>query len=138
MFLKYIFGLCLLCFNSINSFNLINLKKNHINLFKLNDLMKSNNMMKSNDMINYLTSIKDYTIITIGDENRHIEEIMNKNNMKVYYVNLDNILDKNEIIEILQKKYKNLNSGEYLWIFYRGFFMGTTEDIYKMIKNKLN
>jgi hypothetical protein len=99
-------------------------------------MIKSNDMMKSNDMINYLTSIKDYTIITIGDENRHIEEIMHKNNMKVYYVNLDNILDKNEIIEILKKKYKNINTSEYIWIFYRGFFMGTTEDIYKMIENK--
>jgi hypothetical protein len=109
------------------------LEKNKI--YQLNS-MKSNHMMKPNDMIDYLISIKDYTIITIGDENRVIEDIMYKNDMKVYYVNLNNIFDKNEIIEILENKYKNLYSGEKLWIFYRGFFMGSRDDIYKVIENK--
>jgi len=127
MFIKYIFGLSFLLFNLIYSFNFKFYNNNKINYL---------NMMKPNDMISYLTSIKDYTIITVGDDNKDIEELMYKNNMKVYYVNLDNIFDKIEIIEILKKNYKNINSSEYLWVFYRGFFMGSREDINKIIENK--
>lgn len=127
MFIKYIFGLSFLLFNLIYSFNFKFYNNNKIDYL---------NMMKPNDMISYLTSIKDYTIITVGDDNKDIEELMYKNNMKVYYVNLDNIFDKIEIIEILKKNYKNINSSEYLWVFYRGFFMGSREDINKIIENK--
>lgn len=134
MFLKYIIGISILLINMVAPFNSnIFLEKNKI--CQLNSI-KSNYMMKPNDMIDYLISIKDYTIITIGDENRVIEEVMYKNDMKVYYVNLNNIFDRNEIIEILENKYKNLYSGEKLWIFYRGFFMGSRDDIYKVIENK--
>jgi len=95
-------------------------------------------LMKPNDMINYLTSFKDYTIITTDDNCKSIEDLMIKNDMKVYYVNLNNLLDKNEILEILINKYNNFDSSENLWIFYKGFFIGSRNDIYKIIKNKNN
>jgi hypothetical protein len=106
--------------------------------------------MKPNDLIDYFTSIQDYTIITINDNNKDLYNHMINNTMKVYYLNLNNITDnkivnidfydkeiyKNNIFNILVKKYKNLNSSEYLWIFYKGFLIGSREDIYKVINNK--
>ena len=128
MFLKYTIIISLLFLEMIKSFN----SKIYIQQNKIFYL----NMMKPTDMLNYLTSIKDYTIITVGDKNRNIEELMYKNNMNVYYVNLNNIFDKNEIITILETKYKYFDNNEYLWFFYRGIFAGTREDIYKLIENK--
>ena len=128
MLLKYTIIMSLLFVGMIKSFN----SKIYIQQNKIFYL----NMMKPTDMLKYLTSIKDYTIITVGDKNRNIEELMYKNNMNVYYVNLNNIFDKNEIITILETKYKYFYNNEYLWFFYRGNFIGTREDIYKMIENK--
>ena len=88
-------------------------------------------------MINYLTSIKDYTIIANSDDYKNLEEVMVKNNMNVYYINLNNITnitDKNEIFYLLKKKYNNIESGEDLWIFYKGFFIGSKTEIDKIIK----
>jgi hypothetical protein len=99
-----------------------------------NEYLNNKHLMKPNDMINYLTSFKDYTIITTDDNCKSIEDLMIKNDMKVYYVNLNNLLDKNEILDILINKYNNFDSSENLWIFYRGFFIGSRYDIYKIIK----
>ena len=104
-----------------------------------NKIILPNNLnlnLKSKDMINYLTSIKDYTIITNSDDYKNLEEVMVKNNMNVYYINLNNITDKNEIFYLLKKKYNNIESGEDLWIFYKGFFIGSKTEIDKIIKKK--
>jgi hypothetical protein len=89
--------------------------------------------MNPNDMINYLISIKDYTVITKGEKNRNLEELLYKKNIEVYYINIENLLDSKEILEFLQKKYKNIDSIENTWIFYRGHFFGSIEDIYQKI-----
>ena len=105
-----------------------------------NRIILPNNLnlnLKSKDMINYLTSIKDYTIIANSDDYKNLEEVMVKNNMNVYYINLNNITnitDKNEIFYLLKKKYNNIESGEDLWIFYKGFFIGSKTEIDKIIK----
>lgn len=92
-----------------------------------------NLLLKPNNMIDYLTSIKDYTIITVGEANRELENKLGEKEYKVYYVNLENILQYNDILEYLKIKYKNYNSGEDLWIFYKGFFLGSREDINKLL-----
>jgi hypothetical protein len=94
--------------------------------------------MQSNAIINYLTSIRDYTIITDTDKNKELEELMTENNFKVYYVNINNLLNKNDILETLKKEHNNLETGENLWIFHKGFFLGSRNDLYKLIKNKKN
>ena len=105
-----------------------------------NRIILPNNLnlnLKSKDMINYLTSIKVYTIIANSDDYKNLEEVMVKNNMNVYYINLNNITnitDKNEIFYLLKKKYNNIESGEDLWIFYKGFFIGSKTEIDKIIK----
>jgi hypothetical protein len=92
--------------------------------------------MRSNYMIDYLTSIKDYTIITDSDRNKELEELMISNDFKVYYVNVNNLLNKDEILDILKKNHNNLETAENLWVFHKGFFFGSRNDIYKLIKNK--
>ena len=92
--------------------------------------------MRSNYMIDYLTSIKDYTIITDSDRNKELEELMISNDFKVYYVNINNLLNKDEILDILKKNHNNLETAENLWVFHKGFFFGSRNDVYKLIKNK--
>lgn len=92
--------------------------------------------MKSNVMIDYLTSIKDYTIITDTNSNKELEELMIENDLKVYYVNINNLLDKDEILDTLKKNHNNLETVENLWVFHKGFFFGSRNDVYKLIKNK--
>jgi len=113
---------------SINAF----INKSMLN----NNLLNKNLLMKPNDMIDYLTSIKDYTIITINEKNKDLHEDMINNDMNVYYVNLNNIFDKDKVLDILVKKYKHLSSGEYLWVFYKGYYIGSRDDIYKIISKK--
>lgn len=87
-------------------------------------------------IVDYLTSIKDYTIITDNDKNKDIEELMNKNNINVYYFNINNLLNKNEILDILKYTHNNLETAENLWIFYKGHFIGSRNDALKII-NKI-
>ena len=106
--------------------------KMHVPLINLNTKI----YLKPNDLITYLTSIKEYTIITDNENNKSLEELMIKNDMNVYYVNLNNLLDKNEILTILKKKYNNIDTAENLWIFHQGFFLGSRYDINKIINKK--
>ena len=88
--------------------------------------------MNSDKMIDYLVSIKDYTIICNDDKYKVLEQKMIDNDMKVYYVNLNNIFNKNEIIDILEKKYWYLDNKKKLWIFYNGQFIDFENKIYKI------
>lgn len=127
MLYKFCFLFILIINNAYSFRNKIMLQRNNLQL-----------NMNPNDMINYLTSIKDYTIITVGEDYKNLEEHMINNTMKVYYVNLNNVFDKNEILTILKKRYNNIETGEDLWIFYRGFFIGSKEDINRIINSKKN
>ena len=93
-------------------------------------------LLNPQTMINYLTSIKDYTIITDNDINKDLEDLMIQNNFNVYYFNINNLLNKNEILEILIKNHKNLESADNLWIFHQSYFFGSRNDIYQLIKKK--
>ena len=90
------------------------------------------------EQVNYLTSIRDFTIITRGNSYRKIEDIMNENGLNVYYVNLDNMIDKDNILKYLEKQYKNQYTGEHFWVFYRGTFNGYIEDIDNIIQKRKN
>ena len=92
--------------------------------------------MKPEDMVQYVSSFKDYTIISDNDKNKDLELFMLKNNLQTYYFSLNNLLNKKEVLDYLLKKYKNYDSGENLWIFHRGFFFGSGEDVYNLIKKK--
>jgi len=92
--------------------------------------------MKPIDMIKYVSSFKDYIIISDSDNNKDLELFMLRNNLQTYYFNVDNLLNKKEVIDYLLKEYKNYDSGENIWIFHRGFFFGSREDIYNLIKKK--
>jgi hypothetical protein len=90
--------------------------------------------MKPEDMVRYVSSFKDYTIISDNDNNKDLEDFMIQNNIQTYYFNVDNLLNKGEIIEYLLRNSNNYDSGENLWIFHRGFLFGSSEDVYNLIK----
>ena len=125
MLYKFIFYIFLLFKNNTYGFS----KKQLI--YNINKLILTN----PNDMINYLTSIKDYTIITKGEKNKNLELLLNEKNIQVNYVNIENLINSKEVFDFLQKKYKNIHSIEYTWIFYKGHFFGSIEDIYNKFKN---
>lgn len=107
------------------------------NIYKHSAKISSTKLfMEPPDMINYLTSFKDYTIITRGYKSTNLEEIMIKNNMQVYYVNIDNLLDKDDIELFLRNKYKNIYYDDDVWAFHKGFYIGSSSDILELIKNK--
>lgn len=78
---------------------------------------------KPSDMVNYLTSFEDFTIITIGDKNKKLCDKFIERNLKIYYFDLNNLLDKTEVLNYLRAKYINYNSGEDLWLFHKGFII---------------
>jgi hypothetical protein len=112
--------------------------KHYKSIIKFIRCKKTNLNLSPFDQINYLTSIKEYTIITIGNSSKKLEGYMYENGLNVYYVNLDNMIDKDDILKYLIKEYKNYDAGGYLWIFYRGFFIGSRNDIDDIINKRKN
>jgi hypothetical protein len=97
-----------------------------------------NIQMSPKNMLDVLTSIKEYTIITDNESNKELVDLLNTVNKNAYFVNTNNLLDKENIIQYLKEKYSHLDSGENLWIFYKGFILGSREVIYDVIsRNKL-
>jgi hypothetical protein len=93
--------------------------------------------LNPSNMIDLLISIKEYTIITDNDSNKDLEELMARNNLNVYYINLNNLLDKNDILSYLKQNYNNLESAENLWIFYKGYIIGSRNEINNIILKKM-
>ena len=114
---------------SINNNN--NNKNNNNNNKNNNNIINNKN---NQYLINYLSSFKDYTIITEGYRNKYLESLLMDYEMNVYYVNVDNLLDKDELLEYLNNKYKNCNSADNLWVFYKGFFIGSHDEILEIIR----
>lgn len=105
----------------------------------LNSILNQNEL-RSFEMFKYFISLRDYTIITTGNRNRYIEDIMNINNMNVYYVNIDNLIDNVNFKNFLKNKYNYVNSSnesDNVWIFYRGDYVASKNDFMNLIqKNK--
>jgi hypothetical protein len=111
------------------------INNNPLYLIHPSDLITNNN--NNNDLINYLISFKDYTIISEGYKNKYLESLLIENNMNVYYVNIDNLLNKDDVLDFMKKKYRNCNSGDNLWFFYKGFFMGSYDELLEIIDKKI-
>ena len=107
----------------------------------LNSILNQNEL-RSLEMFKYFISLRDYTIITTGNRNRYIEDIMNINNMNVYYVNIDNLIDNVNFKNFLKNKYNYINSSnesDNVWIFYRGDYVASKNDFMNLIqKNKIS
>jgi len=128
MFYKLISFLFIL--NFVFSYKVNNTPLYSKNLFSI--------QMSPKNMLDVLTSIKEYTIITDNESNKELVDLLNTVNKNAYFVNTNNLLDKENIIEYLKEKYSHLDSGENLWIFYKGFILGSREVIYDVVsKNKL-
>lgn len=106
-------------------------------LFRSNNLSNKYLLMDSHKTLEYITSIKEYTIITVGEKHKYLQEEMNNNNMNTYYINLNNIFDKNELLDILKERYKYFDNSEQLWIFHKNYLIGSKEDVYKIFKKNL-
>jgi len=126
----------------LNLFLIVNgfINKNVDFRFITKNLMENSNknIMSNKDLINYLISFKDYTIISKGENYKILENLLIENDMKVYCVNIDNLMEKDEILSYIKNKYKNCASGDNLWVFYKGFFIGSNEEILEIIENKKN
>ena len=90
-------------------------------------------------VISYLSSLDEYTIISIGDKYKDLEDAINNSGMKTYFANLDYINDlecKQSTCNYIRYKYKNVETGEDLWFFHKGFFIGSRNEIYSFIKKR--
>lgn len=92
---------------------------------------------KPEHIIAYLVSISDYTIISIGNKDNELGDIMNNYGMKTYFTNLEELENdyyRKKLYEYIRFKYKNIESGEDIWLFNKGFFIGSRNEINKLIK----
>lgn len=106
-------------------------------LIRSNSLSNKYLSMNSHETLEYITSIKEYTIIAVGDKHKYLQEEMINNNMNTYYINLNNIFDKNELLDILKERYKYFDNSKQLWIFHKNYLIGSKEDVYKIFKDNL-
>jgi hypothetical protein len=90
--------------------------------------------MNPKNMLDILISIREYTIITDNENDKELVELLNSVNKNTYFININNLLDKENILNVLKEKYSHLDSGENLWIFYKGFILGSREVIYDIVK----
>jgi len=92
------------------------------------------------NVIGYLSSLSEYTVISIGDRNSEFNETLHNCNMgSTYFANLEGIADstcKTLTCNYIRLKYKNVESGEDLWFFHRGFHIGGRNDLYKFIERR--
>jgi len=90
-------------------------------------------------VISYLSSLNEFTIISVGDKYKELEDVMNNSGMKTYFANIECINDlecKQSTCNYIRYKYKNVETGEDLWFFHKGFFIGSRNEIYSFIKKR--
>jgi len=92
-------------------------------------------------VIGYLSSLSEYTIISMSDKNNEFSETFNNCTMNgmTYFANLDGITDDNcrdKTLDYIRFKYRNIESGEDLWFFHKGFHIGGRNEIYKFIDKR--
>lgn len=85
-------------------------------------------------LIRYMTSFRKYTIISINNNGKDLFNTMINENFDTYYMDLNNITDKDSTLSYLIQKYKSYNSGEKLWVFRGDFFVGSREDMLDIIE----
>jgi hypothetical protein len=88
-------------------------------------------------LIRYITSFRNFTIISEGELGKDLFAQMNEKKYDTYYMDLNNLLDKNDIIYYLVKKYNTKNSGENVWVFKKEFLIGSREDALKLISKEI-
>jgi hypothetical protein len=113
--------------NTIYNFEYNNKNDNHL---KYNSI----NIEKT---IEYFTTIRDYTIITVGYKYKQLDYSMNNHDYDTYYVNLNNVFDKDEILNYLKNRYKNYDESkeeDNIWVFKYGKFIGFKDTIHELIK----
>ena len=103
------------------SYNVLSYNNNPIKFNKKN--FENFKFTKPIDMVNYLTSLEDFTMISVGEENKSLCNSFIERKLNIYYFDLNNLEEKHEILSYLRCKYKNFNSGEDLWLFHKGFFI---------------
>jgi len=84
--------------------------------------------------IRYATSFRKYTIISIDNNGKDLFNTMINEKFDTYYMDLNNIIEKDNTLSYLIKNYRSYNSGEKLWVFRDDFFVGSREDILDIIK----
>jgi hypothetical protein len=84
-------------------------------------------------LIRYITSFRNFTIISEGELAKDLFFEMDEKKYDTYYMDLNNLLDKNDLIYYLVKKYNTKNSGENVWVFKKEFLIGSREDALKLI-----
>ena len=92
-------------------------------------------------VIGYLSSLSEYTIISVGDKNNEFNETLHNCTMMgmTYFANLEGIVDDNcrdKTCDYIRFKYRNVESGEDLWFFHRGFHIGGRNEFYKFINRR--
>jgi hypothetical protein len=141
MFKLIILSFILFFDKTISFLNNANLNNKFRKTSILNSILNQNEL-RSLEMFKYFISLRDYTIITTGNRNRYIEDIMNINNMNVYYVNIDNLIDNVNFKNFLKNKYNYINysnESDNVWIFYRGDYVASKNDFMNLIqKNKIS
>jgi hypothetical protein len=84
--------------------------------------------------IRYTTSFRKYTIISVDNNGKDLFDTMINEKYDTYYMDLNNIIEKDTTLSYLIKNYKSYNSGEKLWVFCGDFFIGSREDMLDIIK----
>jgi hypothetical protein len=88
--------------------------------------------------IRYATSFRKYTIISVNNNGKDLFNTMINEKFDTYYMDLNNIIEKDSTLSYLIQKYKSYNSGEKLWVFRGDFFVGSREDMLDIIEKHKN
>lgn len=102
------------------------------------------NLKNPEHIIGYLSSLSEYTIISIGDKNNEFNTTLHNCTMqnRTYFANLEGIVDDDcryKTCNYIRFKYMNIESGEDIWFFHKGFHIGGRNEFYKFInKRRLN
>ena len=110
----------------------IALNESFVNKKYIPNIHHTNLYMNPKDLIKYITSFKDYTIITDSEKYMNLYYLIESKKTNVYYLNVHNMIDSDEILETLKNDYNSFDMNDNLWIFFKGHFIGSNEIIEKL------
>jgi hypothetical protein len=108
------------------------LNESFVNKKYVPNIHHTNLYMNPKDLIKYITSFKDYTIITDSEKYMNLYYLIESKKTNVYYLNVHNMIDSDEILETLKNDYNSFDMNDNLWIFFKGHFIGSNEIIEKL------